>query len=196
MRVSYLDYEMSVIAVGGPADVETGSSMSSPDPLRDGERGLSATSSLPASARRSWRGDGQVPPARRTAPVRRHSRLARTSDAYPLVDGQGNFGSVDGDTAARCAYTEARLTGDRQARCSPTIDKDTVDSSKNTTAPRSSRPSAGQAAEPAGQRQSGIARRKGHQHPAAPPRGSWGGGDATIGLNRRPRPDLGTHVRV
>src|SRR4026209_287107 len=29
---------------------------------------------------------------------------------YPLIDGQGNFGSVDGDPAAACRYTEARLT--------------------------------------------------------------------------------------
>ena len=38
-------------------------------------------------------------------------RLAQDfSMRYPLVDGQGNFGSVDGDTAAAMRYTEARLT--------------------------------------------------------------------------------------
>eukprot|EP01041_Mallomonas_annulata_P038174 gene38174-61623_t len=38
-------------------------------------------------------------------------RLAQTfSLRYPLVDGQGNFGNIDGDNAAAYRYTEARLT--------------------------------------------------------------------------------------
>ena len=34
---------------------------------------------------------------------------------YPLIDGQGNFGSVDGDNAAAMRYTECRLPEDRRA---------------------------------------------------------------------------------
>jgi topoisomerase-4 subunit A len=54
-------------------------------------------------------------------------RLAQTfSLRYPLVDGQGNFGNVDGDNAAAMRYTEAKLTiaaGDLMAG----LDEGTVD---------------------------------------------------------------------
>ncbi|MEO8438290.1 MAG: DNA gyrase subunit A, partial [Chloroflexota bacterium] len=54
-------------------------------------------------------------------------RLAQDfSMRYPLVDGQGNFGSVDGDGAAAMRYTEARLTP-ISAELLADIDKDTVD---------------------------------------------------------------------
>ena len=54
-------------------------------------------------------------------------RLAQDfSMRYPLVDGQGNFGSVDGDSAAAMRYTEARLTA-IAAEMLDDIDKDTVD---------------------------------------------------------------------
>jgi DNA gyrase subunit A len=49
---------------------------------------------------------------------------------YPLVDGQGNFGSVDGDPAAAYRYTEARLTS-FATRMLADIDKNTVDFSPN-----------------------------------------------------------------
>jgi DNA gyrase subunit A len=49
---------------------------------------------------------------------------------YPLVDGQGNFGSVDGDSAAAMRYTEARLTA-IAAELLADIDKDTVDFEDN-----------------------------------------------------------------
>ncbi|MGH2475444.1 MAG: DNA gyrase subunit A, partial [Candidatus Limnocylindrales bacterium] len=54
-------------------------------------------------------------------------RLAQDfSMRYPLVDGQGNFGSVDGDQAAAMRYTEARLTGIASEMLAD-IDKETVD---------------------------------------------------------------------
>ncbi|MCY4496009.1 MAG: DNA topoisomerase IV subunit A [Rhodospirillaceae bacterium] len=54
-------------------------------------------------------------------------RLAQSFAArYPLVDGQGNFGNVDGDNAAAMRYTEARLTGVAEALLDG-IDEDTVD---------------------------------------------------------------------
>ncbi len=49
---------------------------------------------------------------------------------YPLVDGQGNFGSVDGDPAAAYRYTEARLTPLAEALLSD-IDKETIDFKEN-----------------------------------------------------------------
>ena len=45
---------------------------------------------------------------------------------YPLVDGQGNFGSVDGDPPAAYRYTECRMTRISEEMLSD-IDKDTVD---------------------------------------------------------------------
>ncbi|MBT4878830.1 MAG: DNA topoisomerase IV subunit A, partial [Alphaproteobacteria bacterium] len=58
-------------------------------------------------------------------------RLAQTfSVRYPLVDGQGNFGSLDGDNAAAMRYTEAKLTEVSMLLLAD-IDKDTVDF-KNT----------------------------------------------------------------
>ncbi len=45
---------------------------------------------------------------------------------YPLVDGQGNFGSIDGDNAAAMRYTEARLTEMAETLLLD-LDKDTVD---------------------------------------------------------------------
>jgi topoisomerase IV subunit A len=54
-------------------------------------------------------------------------RLAQTfAVRYPLVDGQGNFGSIDGDNAAAMRYTEARLTDVAMALLER-IDEDTVD---------------------------------------------------------------------
>ena len=49
---------------------------------------------------------------------------------YPLVDGQGNFGSVDGDSPAAMRYTEARLSRIAEEMLRD-IEKDTVDFSPN-----------------------------------------------------------------
>jgi DNA gyrase subunit A len=49
---------------------------------------------------------------------------------YMLVDGQGNFGSVDGDNAAAMRYTECRMSEDRHELLAD-IDKETVDFSPN-----------------------------------------------------------------
>ena len=59
----------------------------------------------------------QVPPARRQSrSTTRWSASRRISRSrYPLVDGQGNFGNIDGDNAAAMRYTEARLTAGRRA---------------------------------------------------------------------------------
>ena len=96
---------------------------------------------------------------------------------YPLVDGQGNFGSVDGDPAAAMRYTEARMTA-ISAELLADIDKDTVDFEDNYDGTkRAAVGPPGQAAEPPRQRLLRHRRGHGHQHPAAPP-----------GRDRRRRP--------
>src|SRR5262249_2519124 len=56
----------------------------------------------------------QIPSARRPGDQAVYAPLARPpqdfAKRYPLVDGQGNFGNVDGDNPAAMRYTEARLT--------------------------------------------------------------------------------------
>ena len=59
-------------------------------------------------------------------------RLAQDfSMRYPLIDGQGNYGSVDGDPAAAYRYTEARLTRDRRSSSSRTSTRSASTSSPN-----------------------------------------------------------------
>jgi hypothetical protein len=59
---------------------------------------------------------------------------------YPLVDGQGNFGSIDGDPPAAMRYTEARLQALADDMMAD-LDKETVDFVPTTTRPPKSRPS-------------------------------------------------------
>ena len=98
-------------------------------------------------------------------------RMAQSfSLRYPLVDGSGNFGSLDGDSAAAMRYTECRL-----AR----ISDEMLTEIEQTTVPlpaelrrhedRAGRP-AGAHSEPAGQRRDRHRGRHGDQHPAAQPR--------------------------
>ncbi len=93
---------------------------------------------------------------------------------YPLVDGQGNFGSVDGDPAAAYRYTEARLTRIALEMLAD-IDKNTVDFQPNFDDQREE-PSVlpSKLPEPARQRLERHRRRHGDQHPAAQP--ARGGG--------------------
>ena len=58
---------------------------------------------------------------------------------YLLVDGQGNFGSVDGDPPAAMRYTEVRMSTHRRASCSPTSTRKRSISSRTTTSRRASR---------------------------------------------------------
>src|ERR1700752_1845136 len=88
----------------------------------------------------------------------------------PLIDGQGNFGSVDGDPPAAMRYTESRLTK-IALHLLDDIDEDTVDfepnydgSTKKPAGP------AGEIPESSGQRRRRHRGRHGHQHPAAQPR--------------------------
>ena len=128
MRVSYLDYAMSVIVARALPDVRDGLKPVHRRILYTmGEMGLSATSSFRKCAAIVGEVMGKYHPHGDVALYDALVRLAQDfSMRYPLVDGQGNFGSVDGDSAAAMRYTEARLTA-IAAEMLADIDKETVD---------------------------------------------------------------------
>ena len=98
-------------------------------------------------------------------------RLAQPfSLRYPLVDGQGNFGSIDDDPPAAMRYTECRLAR-LATELLRDIDADTVDFGPNyDESKREPRRPAGAVPEPARQRLLRHRRRHGDEHPAAQPR--------------------------
>jgi DNA gyrase subunit A len=128
MRVSYLDYAMSVIVARALPDVRDGLKPVHRRILYTmGEMGLSSTSSFRKCAAIVGEVMGKYHPHGDVALYDALVRLAQDfSMRYPLVDGQGNFGSVDGDSAAAMRYTEARLTA-IAAEMLDDIDKETVD---------------------------------------------------------------------
>jgi DNA gyrase subunit A len=132
MRVSYLDYAMSVIVARALPDVRDGLKPVHRRILYTmGEMGLSATSSFRKCAAIVGEVMGKYHPHGDGAIYDALVRLAQDfSMRYPLVDGQGNFGSVDGDSAAAMRYTEARLTA-IAAEMLDDIDKETVDFEDN-----------------------------------------------------------------
>ncbi|MEO8463681.1 MAG: DNA gyrase subunit A [Chloroflexota bacterium] len=132
MRVSYLDYAMSVIVSRALPDVRDGLKPVHRRILYTmGEMGLSATSSFRKCAAIVGEVMGKYHPHGDVALYDALVRLAQDfSMRYPLIDGQGNFGSVDGDAAAAMRYTEARLTA-ISAELLADIDKETVDFEDN-----------------------------------------------------------------
>jgi DNA gyrase subunit A len=132
MRVSYLDYAMSVIVARALPDVRDGLKPVHRRILYTmGEMGLSSTSSYRKCAAIVGEVMGKYHPHGDSAIYDALVRLAQDfSMRYPLVDGQGNFGSVDGDDAAAMRYTEARLTA-IAAEMLADIDKETVDFVEN-----------------------------------------------------------------
>ncbi len=94
-------------------------------------------------------------------------RLAQDfAQRYPLVDGQGNFGNIDGDNAAAMRYTECRLTEAAQLLLDG-IDEDAVDFRATYDGEERSRSCCRRLPEPAGQRLVRHRRRHGDLHPAA-----------------------------
>jgi DNA gyrase subunit A len=132
MRVSYLDYAMSVIVARALPDVRDGLKPVHRRILYTmGEMGLSAGSSYRKCAAIVGEVMGKYHPHGDVALYDALVRLAQDfSMRYPLVDGQGNFGSVDGDAPAAMRYTEARLTA-IAAEMLADIDKNTVDFEDN-----------------------------------------------------------------
>ena len=128
MRSAYLDYSMSVIISRALPDVRDGLK-----PVH--RRVLTAMNDLGLQPGKPYRksakitGDttGNYHPHGTAAVYSTLVRMAQDfSLRYPLVDGQGNFGSVDGDAAAAERYTEARLTRFAVGMMTD-MDKDTVD---------------------------------------------------------------------
>ncbi len=127
MRVSYLDYSMSVIVSRALPDVKDGLKPVHRRILYGmSELGLHYNRPYKKSARVVGEVLGKYHPHGDSAVYDTLVRMVQDfSMRYPLVDGQGNFGSVDGDSSAAMRYTEVRL-----ARIAGEIlrdlDKDTV----------------------------------------------------------------------
>ena len=132
MRRSYLDYAMSVIVARALPDVRDGLKPVHRRILYTmGEMGLSGGSAYRKCAAIVGEVMGKYHPHGDGALYDALVRLAQDfSMRHPLVDGQGNFGSVDGDSAAAMRYTEARLTAIAGEMLAD-IDHDTVDFTPN-----------------------------------------------------------------
>ena len=128
MRAAYLDYAMSVIVARALPDARDG--------LKPVHRrilyamhdmGLQPNTAYKKSARIVGEVLGKYHPHGDGAVYDAMARMAQDfSLRYPLVDGQGNFGSIDGDSPAAMRYTEARLAQIAETMLRD-IDMDTVD---------------------------------------------------------------------
>ena len=132
MRGSYLDYAMSVIVARALPDARDG--------LKPVQRrilyamhdmGMRPGTAYKKSARIVGEVLGKYHPHGDSAVYDAMARMAQDfSLRYPLVDGQGNFGSVDGDSPAAMRYTEARLARVSESMMAD-IEKETVDWTDN-----------------------------------------------------------------
>jgi len=132
MRAAYLDYAMSVIVARALPDARDG--------LKPVHRrilyamhdmGINAASAYKKSARIVGEVLGKYHPHGDAAVYESMARMAQDfSMRYLLVDGQGNFGSVDGDAPAAMRYTEARLSHMAEEILAD-IEQDTVDFTDN-----------------------------------------------------------------
>ena len=132
MQVAYLDYAMSVIVARALPDARDG--------LKPVQRrilyamhdvGLRPDTPYKKSARIVGEVLGKYHPHSDAAVYDAMARMAQDfSLRHPLVDGQGNFGSVDGDSPAAMRYTEARLSSIATELLAD-LDKDTVDFAPN-----------------------------------------------------------------
>ena len=133
MQTAYLDYAMSVIVSRALPDVRDGLKPVHRRILYSMFRDLGLTSDKPhkKSARIVGEVLGKYHPHGDTAVYDSMVRMAQDfSLRYPLVDGQGNFGSIDGDNAAAMRYTEARLEQISNLMLTD-LEKDTVDWHEN-----------------------------------------------------------------
>ncbi|MBI3766735.1 MAG: DNA gyrase subunit A, partial [Ignavibacteriales bacterium] len=112
MKGSYIDYAMSVIVARALPDVRDGLKPVHRRVLYGmSDLGLASNRPYKKSARIVGEVLGKYHPHGDTAVYDTMVRMAQDfSLRYPLVDGQGNFGSVDGDSPAAMRYTEARLS--------------------------------------------------------------------------------------
>ncbi len=132
MRTAYLDYAMSVIVARALPDARDG--------LKPVHRrilyamhdmGIRSNTSYKKSARIVGEVLGKYHPHGDLSVYDAMSRMAQDfSMRYMLVDGQGNFGSIDGDSPAAMRYTEARLSSMAEDMLAD-IDKNTIDFTDN-----------------------------------------------------------------
>ena len=168
MKTSYIEYAMSVIVGRALPDVRDGLkpvhrrilyAMYEDNLTHDRPFRKCATAVGDVLGRYHPHGDASVYDAL--------VRLAQDfSMRYPLIDGHGNFGSVDGDPPAAYRYTEARMArmADEMLR---DIDKETVDYLPNFDETAGAAGAALPLPQPSGQRLERHRRRHGDQYPAA-----------------------------
>ncbi len=132
MKESYLDYSMSVIVSRALPDVRDGLK-----PVHRrilfamNEMGMTYDKAYKKSARIVGEVLGKYHPHGDSAVYNTMVRMAQDFNyRYELVDGHGNFGSIDGDSAAAMRYTEARMKK-ITSELLEDIDKDTIDFRKN-----------------------------------------------------------------
>ena len=132
MKKSYIDYSMSVIVSRALPDVRDGLKPVHRRVLYGmHELGLRPNAAYKKSARIVGEVLGKYHPHGDTAVYDTMVRMVQDfSLRYPLVDGQGNFGSIDGDSPAAMRYTEARLTPIAEEILRD-LEKDTVDFAPN-----------------------------------------------------------------
>ncbi len=132
MKSAYIDYSMSVIVSRALPDVRDGLKPVHRRVLFGmHELGIRATGAYKKSARVVGEVLGKYHPHGDTSVYDSMVRLAQDwSVRYMMVDGQGNFGSVDGDSPAAMRYTEVRMQKISEEMLSD-IDKDTVDHQLN-----------------------------------------------------------------
>ncbi|ATW26411.1 DNA gyrase subunit A [Candidatus Formimonas warabiya] len=132
MKKSYIDYAMSVIVGRALPDVRDGLKPVHRRILYSMyERGVTPDKPHKKSARIVGDVLGKYHPHGDTAVYDSVVRMAQDfSIRYPLIDGHGNFGSIDGDSAAAMRYTEVRLSKFAMEMMSD-INKETVDFSPN-----------------------------------------------------------------
>lgn len=128
MKSSYIDYSMSVIVSRALPDVRDGLKPVQRRVLYGmSELGVTSGKPFKKSARIVGEVLGKYHPHCDSSVYMAMVRMAQSwSLRYPLVDGQGNFGSVDGDSPAAMRYTEARLMKVTEDTLVD-LDKDTVD---------------------------------------------------------------------
>jgi DNA gyrase subunit A len=132
MKSAYIDYSMSVIVSRALPDVRDGLKPVHRRVLFGmSELGVFSNRPYKKSARIVGEVLGKFHPHGDSSVYEAMVRMAQEwSLRYPLVDGQGNFGSVDGDSPAAMRYTEARLKKIAEETLAD-IDKDTVDFQPN-----------------------------------------------------------------
>ncbi len=171
---SYLEYAMSVVTGRALPDVADGQK-----PVQRRilyamhELGLYAPTRHVKSARVVGDVLGKYHPHGDTAAYDALVRQAQDFTLrYPLIDGQGNFGSRDGDNAAAMRYTECRLTGDGRAAARGDRPRHRRLRAELRRRVQGAEAAAGAAADAAAQRRVGHRRRHGDRHPVAQPRRS------------------------